>query len=138
MDENHLIPYMKNLREELTSAGYRVSPTTFVIKGGRVRAGYRLGEILYAKSPLHKRKILVHIIGERPGNGHQTFSSYLVAPTGKEWRKGNIDHNQALLVSGIADTALAPAAAAKETLELLKTLFNPNLKNSEIKHEKLF
>ena len=86
--------------------------------------GYRIGEILFANSgPDAEHKAVIHIIGERPGNGHQTFSAYIVNPTVSQWSQiGYVDHNHAKLVSGISDTSLLPKEAARETVQLLEQL----------------
>ncbi|MCH8084512.1 MAG: ethanolamine ammonia-lyase light chain EutC, partial [Myxococcales bacterium] len=93
---------------------------------GRVRAGYRVGEILFAH--LDGPRAILHAIGERPGTGHRTFSTYITAPTGDVWGKdGTVDHNITKVVSGIATTALLPIAAAEEVVRLLGTLLAPSL-----------
>jgi ethanolamine ammonia-lyase large subunit len=62
----------------------------------------------------------VHLIGERPGNGHHTFSAYITVLPGEAWAKsGRVDHNHTRVVSNIADTALDPALAARQTAALL-------------------
>ena len=85
---------------------------------GRVRAGYRIGEKLFYN--LKDRRTLMHLIGERPGTGHHTFSVYLTAADGSTWSTpGKIDHNLTKVVSGIATTALLPITAADETVRIL-------------------
>ena len=75
---------------------------------GRVRAGYRIGERLFAGLP--GRRAILHVIGERPGTGHDTFSVYMTCPHGERWgRAGTVDHDVTRVVAGIARTALAPA-----------------------------
>jgi len=65
----------------------------------------------------------LHVIGERPGTGHRTFSVYITAPDGQVWSSsGRVDHNITKVVSGIASTALPPVSAAKETVRLLRSL----------------
>ena len=126
MDKDHFLPYYLMLREELARERFLVAPENLVVIGGRVRAGYRIGELLFATngdgaSP----KAIIHIIGERPGNGHQTFSAYIVAPQATMWSQpGMVDHNHAMVVSGISDTSLDPKAAAVETVRLLKEIKN--------------
>jgi ethanolamine ammonia-lyase large subunit len=72
---------------------------------------------------------IVHIIGERPGTGHHTFSAYLTAAPGTAWATaGKIDHDITKVVSGIANTALLPVAAADETARLTTRLFISRLK----------
>lgn len=100
-DPGHLEPFLSELRRILKSKKYKVAPENLVILGGRVRAGYRTGEILFSHSgPESKHKAVIHIIGERPGNGHQTFSAYIVAPKIKLWSQvDGVDHNDAKLIS---------------------------------------
>lgn len=118
MDEGNLHPLLERLRSELADAGYRIAPETIVIKSGRVRAGYRIGETLFAG--LEGKRTLVHIIGERPGSGHHTLSAYLTAANGEQWQTtGAIDHNITQVVSGIATTALSPQRAALDIRRVL-------------------
>jgi ethanolamine ammonia-lyase large subunit len=66
---------------------------------------------------------VIHVIGERPGSLHHTFSAYITAPSASVWSDiGRADHNITKVVSGIADTALTPATAAAETVRLLAGL----------------
>lgn len=120
MDDGHLSPFLKRLRERLTAEGYAPAPESLVVTSGRVRAGYRIGETLFGGLP-GKRAVL-HVIGERPGTGHHTFSIYITAPAGSLWGAGKVDHNITKVVSGVAVTALAPVAGADETVRILKTL----------------
>lgn len=124
MDQGHFLPYYRVLRTELACQGFRAAPENLVVISGRVRAGYRIGEKLFANSGSETaHKAVIHIIGERPGNGHQTFSAYIVAPEVATWNSpGSVDHNHAKVVSGISDTSLAPEAAAVETVRLLVML----------------
>ncbi len=121
MDPGQLVPYLTRLRKGLEGKGYCPSPEHFVITSGRVRAGYRLGEALFADLP--GDRAIVHIIGERPGTGHHTFSVYITSASGATWGKANkVDHNITKVVSGIATTATSPLQAADETVRLLKML----------------
>jgi ethanolamine ammonia-lyase large subunit len=120
-DDGHLAPYLAKLRSALDTSGYRTAPMHIVVRNGRVRAGYQLGEILYSGvgNPDSKRAI-IHLIGERPGSGHHTYSAYITAAPVAAWSKpGTIDHNITKVVSGIADTAYDPVLAAGETVRLL-------------------
>ena len=94
------------------------------INFGRVRAGYRLGEQLYGgRSSASSTPAILHVIGERPGSGHHAFSTYITACPVALWsRAGEVDHNVTRVVSGIADTALDPAEAARQTVEILRSL----------------
>lgn len=118
MDDGNLLPLLERLRSELAEAGYRIAPEIVVVKSGRVRAGYRIGETLFAG--LEGNRTLVHIIGERPGSGHHTLSAYLTAATGQQWQTtGAIDHNITKVISGIATTALLPQQAALDIRRVL-------------------
>lgn len=126
-DMNHLQPYLESLRSELTSQGYKVSPDNALIRSGRVRAGYHLGELLYAgRSNPAATLGIIHLIGERPGSGHHTFSAYITAPAASVWSKpGTVDHNITRVISGIADTAYDPRGAGIETVKILKNIAPP-------------
>ena len=123
-DEGHLRPYLERVRTELAEAGYHVAPEHIVVRGGRVRAGYRIGEMLYGKlTDSRPTRAILHVIGERPGSGHHAFSVYITAPSVSTWtKKGTADHNITKVVSGIADTALAPAVAATHTVKIVRKI----------------
>lgn len=110
-DEGHLKPYLEFLNKELVSVGLSVGINNIVVRHGRVRAGYRCGEVLFGEeSDLNRHKGIIHIIGERPGSGHYNFSAYLSAPLIRTWKsKGKPDHNYSKVVSGISDTSLTPS-----------------------------
>ena len=124
MDEGQLRPYLDALRASLTAAGYSVAPEHLLLTSGRVRAGYRVGEALYTGlGDPARHRALIHVIGERPGTGHHTFSAYITAPTVQVWSQpGRVDHDITRVVSGVALTALAPSLAAPETARLLQQL----------------
>ncbi len=118
MDDGQLVPLLSRLRSELAAADYHVAPETIVVKSGRVRAGYRIGETLFAGCD--GQRTLIHIIGERPGSGHHTMSVYLTTATGQQWQTtGAIDHNITKVISGIAVTALSPQQAAVDVRRVL-------------------
>jgi ethanolamine ammonia-lyase large subunit len=120
-EPGHLTPFLDRLRADLERDGYRVAPQHIVVTAGRVRAGYRIGETLFGK--LSGPRAVLHLIGERPGTGHRTFSVYITSADGAVWRREDaVDHNITKVVSGIATTALAPARAVDETLSLLRGL----------------
>jgi ethanolamine ammonia-lyase large subunit len=123
-DEGHLAPYLQKVRTELEAAGYKVAPEHVVVTSGRVRAGYRIGETLFGSlADKNSRRAILHVIGERPGSGHHAYSVYITAPNVETWaQQGVVDHNITRVVSGIADTALPPAAAAVETVNILKQM----------------
>jgi ethanolamine ammonia-lyase large subunit len=123
-DDGHLAPYLDRLRQKLGAAGFELAPEPIVVTGGRVRAGYRIGEILYGARPdATARPAIVHVIGERPGSGHHAYSVYITAAPVSVWADaGRADHNITKVVSGIADTALPPERAAAETVKILSGL----------------
>lgn len=125
MDEGHLTPYLMTLRQGLGMMGFKVAPENLLVTAGRVRAGYRIGEVLYgALADQEVPRGIIHVIGERPGSMHHTFSAYITAPRGKVWAETDrVDHNITKVVSGIADTALSPPLAAQETVRLLEGLW---------------
>ncbi|MEE9912889.1 MAG: ethanolamine ammonia-lyase subunit EutB [Deltaproteobacteria bacterium] len=124
MDPDHLAPYLSALGKNLQKKNLTLLPEILVIKSGRVRVGYRIGEVLFGglTNPQEHRAI-VHIIGERPGTTHHTFSAYISAPAVGVWTKAGIDHNITRVVSGVADTALKPRRAADETVKIIQELW---------------
>lgn len=121
MEDAHLTPFLQDVRRLLEAQGRAVSPQNLVVTSGRVRAGYRIGETLFGG--FHGPHTILHIIGERPGTGHRTFSAYITATTGQVWGDaGTVDHNITKVVSGIAVTALRPQLAAQEVARLLQTM----------------
>jgi len=123
-DSGHLKPYLDKLGTELAAAGYKLAPQEIIETSGRVRAGYRIGEQLYGSlAEKGAACAVLHIIGERPGNGHHTFSCYMTKVKASLWAQaGVVDHNNTKVVANIADTALDPAVAAVETVNILKAI----------------
>ena len=122
-DPGHLQPYLDTLLPELASAGFKAAPEQIVVKNGRVRAGYQIGELLYGRlAATDKPRAILHLIGERPGSGHRAYSVYITAPAAAVWSTGKVDHDITRVISGIADTALDPALAARQTVGLLHEL----------------
>lgn len=123
IEAGHLGPFLKRLRSRMDKRGWRVSPEILVVNSGRVRAGYRIGEILYSR--LNGPRGILHVIGERPGTGHRTFSTYITAPAGDVWGSaGDVDHNITKVVSGIATTALNPVTGADNVVRLLAPMLD--------------
>lgn len=124
MDSGHLAPYLDALKNNLQKSNLRLAPEILVLQQGRVRAGYRIGERLFGGSAdSGEHKAIIHIIGERPGTMHHTFSAYISAPNEAAWNKAGIDHNITRVVSGIADTAMKPEIAAKDTVKIISQLW---------------
>jgi len=122
MDEGHLAPYLEEMTKLLAEAGVPINDKIIVVTHGRVRAGYRIGEMLFEKAdPLSYRGIL-HIIGERPGTMHHSYSVYITVAKGKVWADKKIDHDITKVVCNIADTALPPREAARETMTIMREL----------------
>ncbi|MFZ2956223.1 MAG: ethanolamine ammonia-lyase subunit EutB [Candidatus Ozemobacteraceae bacterium] len=119
MDDKHLEPYLTAVRKELTDAGLTVGDSTIVMRAGRVRAGYAIGSILFAKGDPLQPRIILHIIGERPGTEHRNYSVYLAGPKAGVWAAKKVDHDIATVISGISDTAFSPLEAAKDTLKMV-------------------
>jgi ethanolamine ammonia-lyase large subunit len=120
-DEGHLAPYLDELRAGLVSAGFRPAPEHILVSRARVRAGYRIGERLFGALEPARPAAIVHVIGERPGNGHHTFSAYVTRLAAVAWAAaGLVDHNHTRVISNIADTALDPVLAARQTVALLR------------------
>lgn len=121
IEDGHLDVFLNQLRHGLRKAGFKASDKPLLFTSGRVRAGYRTGELLFGG--LAGSRALLHVIGERPGTGHRTFSTYITAPSGDVWGdEGTVDHNITRVVSGIAATALKPDDAADEVVRLLQEM----------------
>ena len=129
VDEGHLLPYVQELNSLLIanyslSNEYSVSKDPLFIQHGRVRAGYRCGELLFGDSASKQKRCILHIIGERPGTMHHNYSVYISIAAAADWNvEGKIDRDITRVISGISDTALHPKDAAKETLRILSDLF---------------
>lgn len=117
-DQDQLLPFLSQLRSRLSQEGFQVAPETVLIRSGRVRAGYQVGELLFGGQD--SQRAIIHVIGERPGTGHRTFSAYFTACHGSVWgNAGSVDHDQTRVVAGIANTALLPGNAAEDVVRIL-------------------
>ena len=124
MDLAQLEPFLRSLDAGLRAADHRPAARRIVVTAGRVRAGYRIGETLFAGSS--GPRAILHVVGERPGTGHRTFSVYLTCRDGAAWGEaGSTDHQHTRVVAGIATTALAPRRAAQDVCRLLAAEFGP-------------
>jgi ethanolamine ammonia-lyase large subunit len=110
-----------HLRNELAKDGKKLAPEVLVIRSGRVRAGYRIGERMFRSR--EGRLQILHIVGERPGSGHRTLSIYITSAQGEDWSvESRVDHNITRVVSGIAHTALEPSLGAQAAARILRTM----------------
>lgn len=130
MDEGHLTPYLQEMRRLLAEADVPMSDTNILVTRGRVRAGYRIGELLFAKADNKGFRGILHIIGERPGTMHHSYSVYITVAKGSVWGEKKIDHDITKLVCNIADTALPPKKAAEETLTIIREIAGKEANNS--------
>jgi ethanolamine ammonia-lyase large subunit len=118
MDQAQLEPFLVALHAGRREAGRRPAPRRMIVTAGRVRAGYRIGEALFGGLP--GPRTLIHVVGERPGTGHHTFSVYLTCRDGDAWGEaGCTDHQHTRVVAGIATTALEPRRAAADVCRVL-------------------
>jgi ethanolamine ammonia-lyase large subunit len=120
MDKGHLMPYLEEIRKLLAEGGAVMNDKNIVVINGRVRAGYEIGNILFANSDPNRLHGIIHIIGERPGTMHHSYSAYISVALGKVWAAKTMDHDMTKLVCNIADTALPPKEAANETLAIVR------------------
>jgi len=132
MDKNHLAPYIDELRKLLAEANVPMSEENIVVTSGRVRAGYRIGELLFEKADPNAFRGILHIIGERPGTMHHSYSVYITVTKGKTWTEKKIDHDITKLVCNIADTALDPREAARETITIIREMVGKQVNNSRL------
>lgn len=124
-DNGHLKPFLEILRKDLLENGFSIADEHLLIRNGRVRAGYQVGELLFGESlPTNSKNILLHVIGERPGSEHRNFSTYITVAKQNEWAKtGFVDHDITRVVSGISDTAFVPTRASKEIVSICKSIW---------------
>jgi len=130
MDNGHLAPYLDEIRKLLSEAGAKMSDKNIVVTSGRVRAGYRIGELLFEKANPNEFRGILHVIGERPGTMHHSYSVYITVVKGKKWSDKSIDHDITKLVCNIADTALSPREAAHETVTIIRELVGRSVDGS--------
>lgn len=111
-----------------------------MVHGGRVRAGYRIGELLYqektgvsapaagsgARRPTEWAGIGHRPFDRRAARQHApylTFSACINAVPPAAWSiPGRTDHNLTRVVSGVADTALQPAAGAQASVKIIEAV----------------
>jgi ethanolamine ammonia-lyase large subunit len=114
----------------LAEAEVPMSDKNIVVTGGRVRAGYRIGELLFENADPERFRGILHIIGERPGTMHHSYSVYITVLKGSVWRDKKVDHDVTKLVCNIADTALSPEEAARETITIIREMVGKDVHSS--------
>ncbi len=132
MDDGHLAPYLEELRKLLAEADVPMSEKNIVVTSGRVRAGYRIGELLFENADPKAFRGILHIIGERPGTMHHSYSVYITVTKGEKWAEKKIDHDITKLVCNIANTALDPKKAAHETITIIREMVGKQVNNSRL------
>ncbi len=130
MDEGHLLPYLDEVGRLLAEAEVPMSDKNIVVTSGRVRAGYEIGELLFENADPESFRGILHIIGERPGTMHHSYSVYITVLKGKAWSEKKVDHDVTKLVCNIADTALSPAQAARETITIIREMVGKKVHSS--------
>jgi ethanolamine ammonia-lyase large subunit len=130
MDQGHLAPYLEEIRKLLAEAGIPMSDRNILVTSGRFRAGYHIGEMLFEKADPNSFRGILHVIGEPPGTMHHAYSVYITVAKGKVWAEKKIDHDITKLVSNVADTALSPKEAAKETLTIIREIVGKDVNGS--------
>ena len=116
------------LKYLLVESGHHVGPTDIIIKNGRVRAGYHIGELLDVD-------VVVHLIGERPGTGINTLSAYITYGRDVKGRSRwtpSLDHSNTTAVCGIHHRGKPPAAAAGEIARCINRVFEERRSGVEL------
>ena len=130
MDSNHLAPYLDEMKKIMAEADVPVSDKNIVVTNGRVRAGYEIGQLLFEKADPNSYRGILHIIGERPGTMHHSYSVYITVLKGQIWSAKKVDHDVTKLVCNIADTALDPRKAAGETITIIREMVGKGVNGS--------
>jgi ethanolamine ammonia-lyase large subunit len=114
---------LPGVRRELLAAGHHVSEIDIVVENGRVRAGYHVGSLLEAK-------MIIHLIGERPGTGIDTLSAYLTYGLDDKGQSrwgsrsaAGFDHSLTTAVCGIHRRGKTPERAVEEIVRLVDRMF---------------
>jgi ethanolamine ammonia-lyase large subunit len=110
--------FLPVLRYQLTQTGQDLGELDIVVENGRVRAGYHIGALADVE-------LIIHLIGERPGTGINTLSSYLTYGRDEAGlsRWSNVDHSCTTAVCGIHRQAKRPEAAVHEIAALVTRMF---------------
>jgi ethanolamine ammonia-lyase large subunit len=111
----HLREVLPAVSRMLADSGCRVGDVAIVVRNGRVRAGYHVGQLLDVP-------VVVHLIGERPGTGINTLSAYLTYGRDQRGRSRwtpALDHSCTTAVCGIHPRGKTPELAAAEIARLV-------------------
>lgn len=121
VNEN-LEPLLGPLRRRLGELGLDPGAEVFV-RNGRVRAGYHVGELCDAR-------VLIHLIGERPGTGTNNLSAYVTygrdAAGASRWSAVEHSHTTALC-SINRRVGVDPGAAGAELAMLVDRMLEVGL-----------
>ncbi len=94
-DEGHLAPYLEELRRRLAGAGLKVAPRACA-RGQTAACAPATASARRCSAALAaaRQPAVVHVIGERPGNGHHTFSAYITEAAGARLGAGGRRRSQ--------------------------------------------
>jgi ethanolamine ammonia-lyase large subunit len=102
--------FLPGLRRSLAGHGLHVGESDVVVRNGRVRAGYEVGQQVGAD-------VVVHLIGERPGTGLNTLSAYVTygrdEAGAQRWSR-TLPHSATTAVCGIHPRGKPPEHAIAE------------------------
>lgn len=105
---------LRPLKAMLLEAGFCSDSKDVIVGNGRVRAGYHIGELTGAR-------MVIHLIGERPGTGRDSMSAYLTYgydEAGNPLWDPALEHSRTTAVCGITPGGKDPADAALEIFDL--------------------
>lgn len=111
----HLRQVLPALKKSLYGTQFTYSRHDIIVRNGRVRAGYHIGQIL-------QPDLIVHLIGERPGTGLNQLSAYITygkSPEGFPLFDPDMDHSLTTAVCGIHPQGKSPQSAAQEILRII-------------------
>jgi hypothetical protein len=86
-DPGHVDAYLPALRQALQQAGLKVAPETIVCTSGRVRAGYRAGEVLFGARGNKSEKCA--LLPDRGAPARAPFFSARSAPVASGQRRAS-------------------------------------------------
>jgi len=105
---------LPGLRQRFQS--FNVGEVDIIIRNGRVRAGYQVGELTGAEC-------VIHLIGERPGTGINTLSAYITygldARSQVRW-SSDLDHSATTAICGIHKRGKPPENAVDEIVRCVE------------------